>query len=330
MSTINVNVTKVEREVTINATPNVTQIIVTTQSGGGGGIPDAPNNSNSYVRSALSWVVGYTKTAIDTLLNGKVDKVNGKSLINDTEISRLASMTAVFTTDLKNAYDNAVNWITTNGTNILNHIASTSNPHSVTKAQVGLSNVPNTDTTTTANITDSTNKRFVTDTNLTTIGNTSGTNSGDNAVNSLYSGLATSKADVDGTFPMRFQFSSSSPLDNTTYYVGGSNNLILSTTNNRFVYAGITATSFRVSIFLYNTGTLGTSENSTIKLLNVTQGTNIVLTTTAKFNSTSYGFVGNFTFAITEGDSLALEINCPAFATNPTNVIGGANLILKK
>jgi nitrogen fixation protein len=35
MSIINVNVTKIEREVTINATPNVTQIIVTTQSGGG-------------------------------------------------------------------------------------------------------------------------------------------------------------------------------------------------------------------------------------------------------------------------------------------------------
>ena len=35
MSTINVNVTKIEKEVTINATPNVTQIIVTTQSGGG-------------------------------------------------------------------------------------------------------------------------------------------------------------------------------------------------------------------------------------------------------------------------------------------------------
>jgi nitrogen fixation protein len=37
-------------------------------SSGGGGIPDAPNNSNAYVRSALSWVIGYTKTAIDNLL----------------------------------------------------------------------------------------------------------------------------------------------------------------------------------------------------------------------------------------------------------------------
>jgi hypothetical protein len=54
---------------------------------------------------------------------------------------------------------------------------------------------------TTADIADSTNKRYVTDANLTTISNQSGTNTGDNAVNSLYSGLATSKQDtlVSGT-----------------------------------------------------------------------------------------------------------------------------------
>ena len=54
---------------------------------------------------------------------------------------------------------------------------------------------------TTVDIADSTNKRYVTDANLTVIGNTSGTNTGDNATNSQYSGLATSKQDtlVSGT-----------------------------------------------------------------------------------------------------------------------------------
>lgn len=56
---------------------------------------------------------------------------------------------------------------------------TTGNPHNVTKTDVGLSNVVNADTTTTANITDSSNKRFVTDANLTVIGNTSWTNTGD-------------------------------------------------------------------------------------------------------------------------------------------------------
>jgi len=54
---------------------------------------------------------------------------------------------------------------------------------------------------TTADIADSTNKRYVTDAQATVIGNTSGTNTGDNAVNSLYSGLATSKQDALGFTP---------------------------------------------------------------------------------------------------------------------------------
>jgi hypothetical protein len=46
---------------------------------------------------------------------------------------------------------------------------------------------------TTADIADSTNKRYVTDAQATVIGNTSGTNTGDNATNSQYSGLDAAK-----------------------------------------------------------------------------------------------------------------------------------------
>ena len=67
------------------------------------------------------------------------------------------------------------------------------NPHNVTKSDVGLSNVANSDTTTTANITDSSNKRFVTDAQLTVIGNTSGTNTGDQDL----SGYATKNITLD-------------------------------------------------------------------------------------------------------------------------------------
>ena len=54
---------------------------------------------------------------------------------------------------------------------------------------------------TTADIADSTNKRYVTDAQLTVIWNTSNTNTWDNATNSQYSGLAASKQDtlVSGT-----------------------------------------------------------------------------------------------------------------------------------
>ena len=67
------------------------------------------------------------------------------------------------------------------------HENNTANPHAVTKAQVGLGNVPNVDTTTTANITDAANKRFVTDAQLVVIGNTSNTNTGDETTASIQS-----------------------------------------------------------------------------------------------------------------------------------------------
>lgn len=74
-----------------------------------------------------------------------------------------------------------------NSTALTSHTSNTSNPHSTTKAQVGLGNVQNVDTTSTANITDSTNKRFITDAQKTVLTNTSGTNSGDET----YSTIAT-------------------------------------------------------------------------------------------------------------------------------------------
>lgn len=63
----------------------------------------------------------------------------------------------------------------------------------LTKSDVGLGSVVNADTTTTANITDSSNKRFVTDSQLTVIGNTSGTNTGDNATNTTSNSYADGK-----------------------------------------------------------------------------------------------------------------------------------------
>jgi len=49
---------------------------------------------------------------------------------------------------------------------------------------------------TTADIADSTNRRYVSDAQKVVIGNTSGTNTGDNATNTQYSGLAASKEDT--------------------------------------------------------------------------------------------------------------------------------------
>jgi hypothetical protein len=97
----------------------------------------------------------------------------------------LDAITEAFTVTLKTAYDSTVTWISTNGSNLINHLTNTSNPHSVTKTQVGLANVANVDTTTTANITDSLNKRFITDAKKTVLDNTSNTNTGDETTASI-------------------------------------------------------------------------------------------------------------------------------------------------
>jgi len=65
------------------------------------------------------------------------------------------------------------------------HELDVSNPHSVTKEQLGLDKVVNIDTTTTSNITDSADKRFVSDAQKAVLDNTSGSNSGDETTTTI-------------------------------------------------------------------------------------------------------------------------------------------------
>ena len=69
---------------------------------------------------------------------------------------------------------------------------------------------------TTADIADTLNKRYITDAQLTVVSNTSGTNTGDNATNSQYSGLAASKQDVLGFTPENETNKTSTVVGNET------------------------------------------------------------------------------------------------------------------
>jgi len=93
-------------------------------------------------------------------------KINGQDLTADVNLTANdiseTSGRGWLTTALKAAYDSAVNWISTNGSNLLAHLTNTNNPHSVTKVQINLGNVPNTDCSTTDNISEGT-KKFYTD-----------------------------------------------------------------------------------------------------------------------------------------------------------------------
>lgn len=80
-------------------------------------------------------------TATQTKLDTKVDKITGKSLVSDTEITKLSQLPNKATLDSSIA--DAKKAGTDAQSNLNTHISNLENPHEVTKIQVGLSNVTN-------------------------------------------------------------------------------------------------------------------------------------------------------------------------------------------
>lgn len=80
-------------------------------------------------------------TATQTKLDTKVDKITGKSLVSDTEITKLSQLPNKATLDSSIA--DAKKAGTDAQSNLNAHISNLENPHEVTKIQVGLSNVTN-------------------------------------------------------------------------------------------------------------------------------------------------------------------------------------------
>jgi hypothetical protein len=151
---------------------------------------DNTSDANKPISSA-------TQTALDakqaTLVSGtNIKTVNNTSLLGSGNIAISSAVawggvtgTLSNQTDLQTALDGKVDE---------NSAITGATKTKVTYDQKGL--VTAGADATTADIADSTNRRYVTDAQSTVIGNTSGTNTGDNATNSQYSGLATSKEDV--------------------------------------------------------------------------------------------------------------------------------------
>jgi hypothetical protein len=151
---------------------------------------DNTSDANKPVSSAQ-------QTALDakqaTLVSGtNIKTINGSSVLGSGNIAISSAVawggvtgTLSNQTDLQTALDGKVDE---------NTAITGATKTKVTYDQKGL--VTAGADATTADIADSTNKRYVTDAQLVVVGNTSGTNTGDNATNSQYSGLAASKEDV--------------------------------------------------------------------------------------------------------------------------------------
>ena len=94
--------------------------------------------------SAKGFLSAEDKKKINSLegnFNKKVDKVPGKSLVDDMEIDKLSNLSNK--ADLDSAIADAKKAGTDAQTSLTTHINNKENPHEVTKVQVGLENVTN-------------------------------------------------------------------------------------------------------------------------------------------------------------------------------------------
>jgi hypothetical protein len=229
------------------------------------------------------------------------------------------------------------------------------------KTAVGLSNVANVDTTTTANITDSTNKRFITDSQQTVLSNTSGTNTGDNAVNSLYSGLvsnATHTGEVTGatvltisnsavTYAKIQNVSATDRLLGRSTAGAGVVEEIVCTSAGRNLIAGADASAQRTTLGL---GSASTASSSDFLPTVFTAGTlTYAATTDLDMASLAGGYrtlslTGNVTFTSSNrasGRQVTIRIVCDAttrnltfpagwvfLGTKPTSIAGSKTAVL--
>jgi len=153
-----------------------------------------------------------------------------------------------------------------------------------------------------------------------------------NGIKVVIVGGSLSSTTPRGKINLLFGHDSVSPVDSTTYYIGGQFNLAAVTTasDGRRLISPVTGYVTQVAFSRTVGGTLGTSETSTFTINNTTQSTSSTITTTATYDSSSslINYILSSPLYVVNGDKLEIRWVTPTWVTNPTTVRQQINVLI--